>query len=92
MEDQKRQRTCVACSKKLHQSALVRLTQGSNGRVVLDPRCKSAGRGAYVCSESCLVDALSTGRLARVLRTKIERIEHNDIISDFRDMMCEKDR
>lgn len=66
------ERTCVACRQQQAKRALVRAVRTGEGRVVVDPTGKLAGRGAYVCHQArCWQAALRKDGLARALKTTI---------------------
>jgi uncharacterized protein len=59
-------RTCLGCRRAHPKDRLVRLVRLESGMVVVDPRARAAGRGAYVCPDAaCVEQALIRGRLAR---------------------------
>ena len=66
------QRTCVGCREVSTKRGLVRLVRAADGRVVVDPTGKAAGRGAYLHDRrSCWQRALQTGALERALKMSI---------------------
>jgi predicted RNA-binding protein YlxR (DUF448 family) len=72
------QRTCVACRKTESKRGLIRLVRSADGRVVIDPTGKQAGRGAYLCAErSCWEMAFKRKAMERALR--IERLDPADV-------------
>ena len=63
-------RRCLACRRAVAKPNLVRLAV-AGGNVIVDPRARQPGRGAYVCGDSdCLEVALRKdgAALARALR------------------------
>lgn len=74
---------------KAGKNDLYRLVRGSQGNVSLDPGGTKAGRGAYVCSVSCLESALASKRLERVLKTNMTQEDHERIILGFNKMIRE---
>lgn len=63
------QRMCVACRKRADKHTLVRIVRLSDGRVDLDQRYTSNGRGAYLCrSVSCWHLALKRRSLEKAFR------------------------
>lgn len=66
------QRTCVGCRTTAAKRGFVRVVRTPQGRVVVDPTGKAAGRGAYLCATpACWEVALTRGRLAQSLRVSI---------------------
>jgi len=66
------QRTCIACRKISGKRGLVRIVRTPEGKVVSDPSCRMAGRGAYVCCElPCLNTALKGRQIEHVLKTEM---------------------
>lgn len=62
-------RTCVACRDVRDKHDLVRLVRLAEGRVVVDERGTTPGRGAYVCrSEMCAERLVKGGRLSQAFR------------------------
>jgi uncharacterized protein len=65
-------RTCVACRTERPKRELVRVVRTPDGRVILDPTGRQAGRGAYLCaSGSCWTVALKKHSLERALETPL---------------------
>ncbi len=67
------QRTCVACRAVRPKRALVRIVRSPSGGLVVDPRGKLAGRGAYCDPDAaCLERGLREGAIARALEVAID--------------------
>ena len=50
----------------------MRIVRTPDGRVVVDPTGRLAGRGAYVCDqEACMTRAITKGALGRALKTNL---------------------
>jgi predicted RNA-binding protein YlxR (DUF448 family) len=65
-------RSCVVCRTPRQKRELTRVVRTPDGRVVLDPTGKLAGRGAYVCEkDECRRTALDKGSLQRALEVPI---------------------
>lgn len=79
---QKRARTCVGCGKQSTKSELLRLVRTDDG-VLFDPTGRKSGRGAYVCSASCLVNAFKSRKLQRALKCGIEQSDVDQVIADM---------
>ncbi len=81
----KRVRTCVACANSLQKGELMRIVRMSDGSVRFDATGRVPGRGAYVCNEACLAEAMRTKRLQRALKTAISEDEAARILSECRE-------
>jgi len=67
------ERTCLGCRAVLEKGSMVRLV-AVEGRLVADLDGRMGGRGAYVCSEKCLVEACRRkDSFQRALKTRVER-------------------
>lgn len=65
-------RTCVACRATRPKRDLVRIVRTPEGEVLVDPRGKAPGRGAYLCRQrSCWTTALAQRRLEKALRSSL---------------------
>jgi len=65
-------RTCVACRIARPKSELVRIVRTTDGRVLVDPTGRQAGRGAYLCADgSCWQTASIKRALDRALATPL---------------------
>ncbi|MBM3134691.1 MAG: YlxR family protein [Chloroflexi bacterium] len=65
-------RTCVACRQERPKRELVRIVRSLSGAVVVDPKGKQAGRGAYLCrARPCWELALKKQALEHALQTAI---------------------
>lgn len=67
-----RMRTCIGCRAKAEKSAMLRVVKTPNGDVLCDKSGKMQGRGAYICSEGCLVKIKATSKLSNALRCRID--------------------
>ena len=67
------ERTCISCGKKARKLELLRVVRTGDGQAAFDASGKAAGRGAYVCSPACFSQAAQTGKLARALKTSLDR-------------------
>ena len=73
-------RTCVVCGQKDYKSNLLRITC-YKGKIKLDEKQRLPGRGAYVCSKSCLQKLNSLRiwkKLARSLRHPLEETAYKE--------------
>lgn len=65
------QRMCVACRRSDAKRGLIRVVRDSEGRVMVDPTGRQAGRGAYLCDDPrCWELALRRRSLERALRVE----------------------
>lgn len=71
MTAQKRQRTCIVCRTTDSKQSLLRIVRTPEGEVCFDSSGRMNGRGAYVCSVSCLEKAMNSKRLESALRIKV---------------------
>jgi predicted RNA-binding protein YlxR (DUF448 family) len=67
------QRTCIACRDTGDKRGLTRLVRGPDGHVSLDATGRTAGRGAYLCSQrQCWERALGRADvLGRALKVSV---------------------
>ena len=78
----KRVRTCVSCAASLQKGELMRVVRTKDGSVRFDATGRVPGRGAYVCNQKCLEDALKSKRLQKALRTAISQDEAMRILAE----------
>lgn len=65
-------RQCLGCREHLPKRSLIRVVKSPEGEISLDFKGKSAGRGAYICSnETCLNKAIKSKALSRAFETQI---------------------
>ena len=72
-------RTCIGCRRKDDQGSLLRVSRGSEGRVI---GCEKGGigRSAYVCRlEGCVDAALAKEKLARALKTGVTEAQKAEL-------------
>ena len=60
-------RTCAVCAAKKPKFSMTRLALDEQNRIVVDPRQRMPGRGAYACSE-CLAHVQLDKRMRRAFR------------------------
>ena len=69
MARKKPQRTCIGCRQIATKRELVRIVRTPEGKTVVDPTGKQAGRGAYLCANRrCWQSALDHKLLNRALK------------------------
>ena len=77
------QRTCVACRKVKDKRDMTRIVRLPEGKVVIDPRGRLAGRGAYICSNpNCWQACLNSNRLDYILKIKITLDERKRLLAE----------
>ena len=86
----KRARTCVGCSNQSQKTDLIRIVRMSNSVVELDLTGRQPGRGAYVCSFSCLSHSLKNKRLERALKTAISEENAERLLDQAREAFSEE--
>lgn len=81
-------RTCIGCGVQSDKRALHRIVRTPEGKVLLDPTGRAAGRGAYVCSGECLETARQKRKLDRALKVKVDSEEARVIASDLEEALA----
>ena len=67
-------RRCAACGTQAPKHELLRVVRQPDGTVIIDPRGKQSGRGAYVCKKAeCWEKAFAKGRLETVLKQPLSK-------------------
>ena len=66
------ERTCVGCRERSPKRSLLRIAATPSGEILVDPRGRTPGRGAYVHRDAACVAAASArgGALLRALRAQ----------------------
>ncbi|MGB9682062.1 MAG: RNase P modulator RnpM [bacterium] len=68
------ERTCIVCRQKKDKRKFIRIVRTPEGKIMIDPLQRMAGRGAYVCSSiDCVKEIDKKNYLLRSLRSKIDR-------------------
>lgn len=76
------QRTCIACRETKAKRKMVRLVN-HQGEVLIDPRGKLTGRGAYLCPyRECWETGLKGNRLEHALRTSLT-LENRQMLVEY---------
>ncbi len=68
-------RRCIGCQNSLLKRDLLRVVKPKDEGVSLDPAGKRAGRGAYICSLDCFLNAAKRKRLSIALKSEISKDE-----------------
>lgn len=67
-------RKCIACGERKSKKDLLRIVKNNEKGAIIDESGKINGRGAYICSNiECLINAEKSNKLARALKTDIEK-------------------
>ena len=82
MNDKIRYRMCAGCRNRFHQSELIRVCKNDNG-VFIDKNVKLGGRGAYICSESCLKIAQKGRQFNKILKTNVPDEIYSALCEEF---------
>jgi len=76
-------RTCVQCQQVRPKRELIRVVRTPEGKIAIDERGKTAGRGAYLCrNPACWNEAIARDRLDHALKTKLS-LEDKDQLLEF---------
>ena len=84
MNDKVRYRMCAGCRNRFHQNNLIRICKVDE-TVFIDKNRKSGGRGAYICSESCLRIAEKNKQLNKILKINIPAEILSGLYGEFDD-------
>jgi hypothetical protein len=79
MEKRTKQRTCIECRKVSTKQEFIRIVRTPEGSVVYDPTGRANGRGAYFCSLACLERALTSHKLDKALRVKVDKETYKEL-------------
>lgn len=63
-----KERTCIICGKQDNKSSMLRIARLNDSSIVADIGNDQAGRGAYVCSISCLENKAFKARICNALK------------------------
>ena len=74
-------RRCVACRRRGLKTELFRIVATPEGAVVGDGSGKRAGRGAYVCGQTCFERARQSRRIGPALRRAVNEDELDALAS-----------
>ena len=81
-------RRCAACGATSAKRGLLRLVRLGDGRVVVDPRGKLPGRGAYLCFKpECWTQATSRERLDHALKVTLTPAQRLGLLEEFRTLV-----
>ena len=78
-------RTCVGCGERKAKFELVRIAFDDTGNILLDPRQKLPGRGAYLCkNETCYEIAAKRKKLDRAFRRSVPASTYECFKDEFK--------
>lgn len=70
------QRSCVVCRTTMAKRSLIRVVRTPEGMIVVDPRGKVSGRGAYLCPRpECFSSGRARGAIAHALAVALGESE-----------------
>ena len=79
-------RTCVACRTASDKRELIRIVRTPDGHVLVDPRGKANGRGAYVCAnDECFESARQRRRLDAALKVGLQEDDYDRLRRELDD-------
>lgn len=85
------QRTCVVCREVAPKRTLMRLVRTPDGAVVLDPRGKASGRGAYLCGrEECFTSRRAREAVGRALQVSLGEADWAALIEGLKSLAAER--
>lgn len=93
MESKRRapQRTCVVCRSVQPKRSLMRVVRTPEGRVVLDPRGKLSGRGAYLCvRQDCFGSKRARDAIARALQVSLGEADWTALTDELKGLASER--
>ena len=83
------ERRCVTCGQRFPKRDLIRVVRTPQGTISVDPTGKSAGRGAYICTNAdCWQRALTKGNLDRSLAVSLSAQDRDLILNFYRQNMA----
>lgn len=78
-------RQCIACREMKPKTELIRIVKTSDGKIVVDPKGKLAGRGAYICKNvECLNLAKKKKSFERTFETKMSDELFDNIVKEIK--------
>jgi predicted RNA-binding protein YlxR (DUF448 family) len=70
---------------------MVRIVRTPEGTIVIDPKGKRSGRGAYVClTQECVAAGLNPDRLGRTLKCRVTPEEAAALSSEIETMLMQQ--
>ena len=86
------ERTCTGCRKAAHPRELVRLVSLPDGRIALDPKASSGGRGAWVHpTRGCVEATVKRHAAERSLKVEVQRdLDAGALLASLREAIARK--
>lgn len=85
MQNNKPERTCIACRKKGDKSLFFKIVLSKNGEIAIEKDKKLNGRGAYICkNEECVAKCVKNKALNRVFKTNIPQNFYEGIVNEWK--------
>ena len=89
--NKKPQRKCIGCRNSFEKSQLIRIAGNKDKKIIIDPKGKEEGRGAYICKdESCLKKAFKKNQLEYALKIKIKEDEKENLLTCLSELIGNK--
>jgi len=86
-------RTCIACRQKRSKREMIRVVRTPDGSLLIDPKGKHPGRGAYVClAEGCLDTALEPARLRRALECDVPAEQIRELSKSIEALLHDREK
>ena len=80
--NKKPERKCIGCKNSFEKSTLIRIAGNKENKIIVDPKGKKEGRGAYICKDAgCLKKAFKKNQLEYALKIKIKEEEKNSLLA-----------
>jgi len=73
------ERMCICCRIRFEKSVLKRVVKNKDGIIMVDAIHKLEGRGAYICSETCLVKCIKTRQLNRAFKREVSQEVYKEL-------------
>ena len=77
-------RMCIACREMKLKQEMLRIVKNAEGKIFLDFKGKSPGRGAYICdNEECIKKCAKHKILNKIFKCEIPQEIYDGIKEDF---------
>lgn len=84
MQNNKPERTCIACRTKGDKSLFIKVVLNKNGEVFVERTAKLDGRGAYICKNiDCAKLCKKNKALNRVFKRPIDDAVYEELLNEF---------
>jgi len=85
------QRTCVVCREVAPKRTLMRVVRTPEGRVIVDPKGKVSGRGAYLCGrQECFTGKRAKEAVCRALQVSLEDAEWVALVGELKQLALDR--